>query len=101
MSIFWRLTKQDYYFTAIELKKIIPELKHCDTGHITSHLRGSNMEFYYLEQIKTPFWIRLTLPFGLLTMLILLIISPINYIISGHWGYKVQWLSNYFRSLGF
>ena len=46
MKFFWKKTRSDYYFTAIELRKVIPELKNVDIEHIESHLRGTNLEFY-------------------------------------------------------
>jgi hypothetical protein len=100
-SKFWRLTKQDYFMTAIELKKRIPELKNVDADRIIDNLRGTNLYFYKHESVPTPFWIRFTLPLGLITMLILFIFMPVNYIIVGKWGYKWQWLTNWLRALGF
>ncbi len=101
MSTFWRLSRKDGYFTAIELKRILPELKNSYTETIEDNLRHSDLEFYYKEKVKSPFWIRLTLPFALLVMLTLFILMPINYIITGHWGYKFVPLTNWLRSLGF
>ena len=100
MKIFWRLKKADYYFTAIELKKRIPELKGLNADTITDNLRGSNLEFFYKEKVETNVLIRLTLPFALIIGLILFIFSPINYMITGHWGYKTKWLTNWFKALG-
>ena len=100
-STFWRLRKQDYYMAAMELKKRIPELKNVDSETITSQLRGSNLQFYKQESIPTPIWVRFTIPFGLIVMLILFLMMPVNYIIVGKWGYKWQWLTNWFRALGF
>lgn len=91
----------DYYMSAIELKKRIPELKNCDADIITSQLRGSKLQFYEQERIATPIWKRLTLPLGLIVMLALLILTPINYIVTGKWGYKWAWLTNWLRALGF
>ena len=101
MSTFWRLRKTDYYMTAIDLKKRIPELSKVDAEYITSRLRGSNMEFYKRETVKTPFYSRLTLIPALVLMLVLFIFMPVNYIISGKWGYKWIWLKNWLNSLGF
>lgn len=100
MSKFWRLRKQDYYNTAFVLKNRISELKNVDADYISDCLRGSDLEFYKKELIKTPILIRLTLPFALIIMLILLIGLPVNYIICGKWGYKWKWLSNWLRMLG-
>ena len=101
MKTFWRLRRKDYYFTAIELKRILPDLKRLDVDEIVDHLRGSDMEFYYTEKIKSPIWIRLTLPIALVVMLTLFLLMPVNYMITGHWGYKYEPLTNWLRSLGF
>ena len=101
MGYFWRLRKNDYYFTAIDLKKAIPELKNCDAEQIESHLRGTNLMFYKAEKVSTSLAVRLTLPFAFILMVILFACSPINYIISGHWGYNWLWLSNWLKQLGF
>jgi hypothetical protein len=99
-SHFWRLRKQDYDRVAIELRKRIPELKGRDIEMITDNLRGSNLQFYLKESVPTPIWIRFTLPFCLIVILILFLMMPVNYIIVGKWGYKWQWLSNWLRALG-
>ena len=101
MAFYWRLKKKNYYFTAIELKKLIPELKKCSAEEIENNLRGSDMEFFYSEKIKTPLMIRITLPIALIVVLLLVLGMPLNYIICGKWGYKWEWLSNWLRSLGF
>jgi hypothetical protein len=101
MKTFWRLTRKDYYFTAIDLKKIFPELKDLYTENIVDRLRGSDLDFYYSEKVKTPIWIRLTLPIALIVMLTLFILTPVNYMITGYWGYKYKSLTNWLRSLGF
>lgn len=100
MKTFWRLRKKDQYFTALELKKVIPQLKSCDVETIEDHLRDLDMEFYQTEKIKSPIWIRLTLPLAFIIMIVLYILMPINYIITGHWGYKYESLTNWLRSLG-
>jgi hypothetical protein len=101
MATFWRLQKQDYFFAAIELKKRIPELEQCDAEYLTSKLRGSNIQFYKTEKRETPLLIRLTLPFAIILFSVLFLLLPIKYVITGRWGYKVEWLQNWLRSLGF
>lgn len=101
MANFWQIKKKDYYSTAIELKKRLPWLKSVDIDEITDHLRGSGLGFVKEESVKTPYWMRLTLPFGLIFILLLLITSPIKYMVTGTWGYKVQWIANWLKALGF
>ena len=101
MANFWRITKRDYYWTALELKKCIPELKNVDADDITDHLRGTGLGIVSTESVPKPFWVRLSLPFGLILLVFLLITSPIKFMLTGTWGYKVQWLSNWFTALRF
>ncbi len=101
MANFWRITKRDYYWTALELKKILPELKQSFSDDIADNLRGSGLGFVSEESVPKPFWIRISLPFGLILLVFLLITSPIKFMVTGTWGYKVQWLSNWFKALGF
>ncbi len=101
MSFFWRLKKINYYFAAIKLHKILSKLNKYSVEEIEDELRSSNLEIYEEERIQNNILIRLTMPFALLTMLVLILLSPINYILSGHWGYKWLPLRNWFRALGF
>jgi len=101
MKTFWRLRKKDLYTVAIDLKKSIPELQKLPADDIENYLRGLDMVFYYREKVNTSVLIRLTLPFAFILMIILFVLTPINYIITGHWGYKMKWLANWFSALGF
>lgn len=101
MAKFWEIKKKDYHWTAMELKKLLPELKNSDLDLITHRLRGSGLGIVRERSIPRPAWVRITLPFGIIVMLLLLITSPIKFMLTGTWGYQWQWLTNWFRSLGF
>lgn len=101
MKTYWRLTRMDYHQAAWRLKDILPELKKTYSDEIVDNLRGSDLQFYYVEKAKSPIWIRLTLPIALIVMLTLFILMPVNYMITGRWGYKYEPLTNWLRSLGF
>lgn len=101
MAIYWKVKKLDYFSVALELKNRIPELKKIDCEIIADKLRGSNLEFYKTVEMETPFFIRLTLPFAVIFFLLLLIFMPINYFITGEWGYKIEWFKNWMNKLGF
>jgi hypothetical protein len=100
-SHFWRLKKKDYFMMALELQKRMPELNYVNSDIIVDRLRGSGITFYEQESVPSPLWLRLTLPFGLIAMLVLFLLLPVNYMICGRWGYKWEWLINWFRALGF
>jgi len=101
MSFYWKLKKVDYYWAAIELKDRLPELKNADTEMIADNLRGSKLNFYSRSEKKTPFWIRVTLPFAVICLLLLFLFMPINYFITGEWGYELEFFANWMRKLGF
>ncbi len=101
MAFYWRLRKKDYYFTAIELQKRLRGLKNSSVDDIENDLRGTNLQFYYTESVSASLWIRLTLPFAFIVMIGLIIFMPINFMITGRWGYKWESLTNWFRAVGF
>lgn len=101
MKTFWKYHTVDYFFVALELKKRIPELKNTDAEWVVDHLRGSNLLFFKQEKTPVPFYVRLTLIPAIIVMTVLTIFLPVNYIITGQWGYNWLWLKNWFTSLGF
>mgnify|MGYP001455934434 CR=1 FL=1 len=100
MKFYWNKRKTDYYFVAIELKKRIPELKSVDVDYIESNLMGTGLEFYRISKKEVPLSIRLTLPFAIITFIVLFVTSPIKFMITGKWGYSNEALRNWFNSLG-
>lgn len=100
MSRFWEIKTKDYYWTAIELKKRLPELSKSDVDDIASHLRGSGLTIVHEKNVPRPVWARLSLPFAIVFLLLLFVTMPIKFMFTGTWGYKWQWLTNWFRSLG-
>jgi hypothetical protein len=101
MANFWQIKTADYYWTARELKQYLPELKHSDTEDIVSRLRGSGIFLVRKQAVKRPMWIRLTMPLGLLLIFLMLITSPIKFMITGTWGYRIEWISNWLGAMGF
>jgi hypothetical protein len=101
MSNFWEIKKRDYRWTAIELKKHLPELKHSSIEDITDHLLGSNMGIVTQESKPIKGWVRLSLPFGLVFYAVLLLLLPVKFMFTGTWGYKSEWVTNWFKALGF
>ncbi len=99
MPFHWRLRRKNEHFTAIELRKLFPELKILSTEQVEEKLISSNLEFYEMEKVKTSIWMRLTLPLVCIISLILLLWMPCKFIITGKWGYKIEWFSNWIRSI--
>lgn len=98
---FWRLRYINSFSAGLELKRHLPELKGMDGEILGYKLDNTKLDFYESEQATTPLWIRLTLPFAFIIALVLFLGMPINYIITGRWGYKIVWLKNWLSALGF
>lgn len=87
--------------TAIELKNRIPELSNIDTDDIVDNLRGSGIAVVKKQLNNTPPLLRLTLPFAIVVIILLLVFSPVKFMITGDWGYRWRWMENWFRAVGF
>ena len=97
MSTFWKFKTVSAY----KLKEAFPELKQILLEDIEQRLRYSGMILVKRERVSVPFWVRLTLPFALIAIIILYVSLPIKYMLNGKWGYNKDWLYNWFKSLGF
>jgi hypothetical protein len=83
-------------------KKVFPELKKLSSDELCDRFIELNLDFYSEELTPVPFYIRLTLPFAILTMFIMIIGIPIIFFITGEWNYSFSEknrLLNWFRSL--
>ena len=83
-------------------KKVFPELNHVSSEEMADRFIELGLD--YFTETKTPvkLWIRFTLPFAVLTMLLMLIGLPITFLITGRWGYGLNdknRLLNWFRML--
>ena len=70
-------------------KKVFPELSKLSSEEMVDRLIELRMDFYYEEKEPVSFWIRLTLPFALLTMLLMIVGLPLTFLITGKWGYSL------------
>ena len=83
-------------------RKVFPELSKLDSEELCDRFQELNMDFYYEEQKKVSLWVRLTLPFALALMILMLIIIPVVFMFTGQWGYSLNeknFILNWFRSL--
>lgn len=101
MAFYYRLKRKSDLDVAKQLRQAFPELKKMLIVEIEERLSELDFDFYQDEKLKTSLLVRLTIPFALVVMVVLIAVMPINYMITGRWGYKWEWLSNWFRSLGF
>lgn len=85
-----------------KFKEIFPELSKIDNEELCSRFQKLNMEFYYEKKEPVILWIRLTLPFALILIVLMFLCLPINFMFTGHWGYKLgknNYVFNWFKSL--
>lgn len=85
-----------------KLKKAFPELERLSNEELANRFIELKMDFYYEEKLPVSFWVRLTLPFALLTYVLMIIGLPVVFLFTGHWGYslgKKNRVLNWFRSL--
>ncbi len=83
-------------------KKVFPELSKIDSEELCDRFIELNIEFYCEEKTPVNFWMRLTLPFAILTMLLMIVVLPFTFLITGKWGYSLgekNRLLNWFRAL--
>lgn len=83
-------------------KRVFPELKNVSSEEMADRFIELGLDYFTEEKIPTNPLIRLTLPFALLTMLLMLIGLPITFLITGDWGYNLNnknLLLNWFRML--
>ena len=73
-----------------DLKKPFPELKVYRNEEITQKFRELGWRFYTQSKPPVPKWIRITLPFALILMLLMVIFSPIKFMITGRWNYSLE-----------
>lgn len=82
--------------------KVFPELKNIGLEEMADRFIELDIEFYKEKKEVASAWIRLTLPFGLIMFVLMIIGTPINFIITGEWGYslgKKNIILNWFRAL--
>ena len=94
-----RLKRVNEYFVACKLKNIMPQLKNVDVEVIEDYLERTNCIFYEEKSKPTPKWLRFTLPFALILFILMFLFLPINFIITGRWGYNRNGALNWFKSL--
>ena len=84
------------------LKETFPELSKVDSEELADRWDSLGLDFSGEEKKAVSFWRRLTLPLGIIVLVLLFIGLPINFMITGHWGYslgKKNYILNWLRSL--
>lgn len=84
------------------MREVFPELSKLSNEEMCDRWIALDIEFYTIKEIPVKWWIRLTLPFALLFMLLLMFMLPIYFIVTGTWGYDFtnkNKIYNWFKSL--
>lgn len=99
-----RVYSQGYMNYVPNFQETFPELKNLTREELADRFKSLGVEFYTAERKPTPIWIRLTMPFALITVVIMALCMPLNYLITGHWHYSLKdnsKLMNWFDAVGF
>lgn len=85
-----------------KFRETFPELNKVDSEEMCDRWVSLGIEFYTEKTVPVPAWIRITLPLALITMLVMLLATPIMFMFTGYWGYKLgekNRILNWFRAL--
>jgi hypothetical protein len=83
-------------------KKVFPELSKLDSEELCDRFSELGVDFFYEKKTPVSLWLRLTMPFAFITMLLMLIGTPLNFLITGNWGYslgKNNYILNWLRAV--
>lgn len=84
------------------LTEVFPELQKIKSEELCDRLIELNLDFYTETQKKVSAWVRITLPFALIILLIMALGLPIKFMITGTWLYDYNdknRLYNWFKML--
>ena len=71
-------------------RETFPELKKVSSEDLCERFIDLKMDFYYEQKTPVKSWMRLSMPFALLTMTLMFILIPINFLFTGEWGYDIR-----------
>lgn len=97
-----RTWSNGYANNVSNFKGVFPELSHLNSEEMCNRFTRLKADFYYEDLAPVSFWTRLTLPFALISLIIMFIGLPINFLINGEWGYSLKTSNkvlNWFKSL--
>lgn len=85
-----------------KFRKTFPELNKLSSEEMCNRWVSLGIDFYTEESVVVNKWIRLTLPFALILMLLMLLSLPFVFILTGKWSYDTgdnSRIINWFRAL--
>ena len=84
-----RVSTHGYMNHIPEFYKNFPELKNVEKEEMSNRFHDMRIEFYTVTKTAVKPLIRLTLPIGMLVWFLMFISLPINFMITGEWGYNI------------
>lgn len=99
-----RVYSHGYMNYVPKFKETFPELKDISSEDLADRFRGLGIEFYTAERKPTPLLIRLTMPFAFTVFVVMIALSPLHYLATGRWRYRLadnSKLMNWFEAVGF
>lgn len=67
--------------------KTFPELKKVSSEEMADRFIKLGLDYYTETKEPVKWWIRFTLPFALVTLVLMFIGLPLGFLITGKWGY--------------
>ena len=83
-------------------RKLFPELSRVSSEELADRFIDLNLDFYTEEKTPVTFWRRITMPFAIIALLLMLLGIPILFLFTGRWYYQLgknNHLLNWFKSL--
>jgi hypothetical protein len=97
-----RVWSHNHFNYIPNFRETFPELNKISSEELCNRFAELGVDFYTEEKVAVSFWIRLTLPFALLTIVLMIVGLPITFLFTGKWGYPFNdknYIHNWFKSL--
>jgi hypothetical protein len=91
-----RISERD---AALLLKETIPHLDDMPLEMLEYYLSDTGLIFYERKAVVKPLLFRLSIIPALVLWLVLFVLLPFNFIVTGVWGYEIAWIREWFRAL--
>lgn len=85
-----------------KFRDVFPELRKVDSEELADRFIDLGLDFYTEKETPVKPWIRITLPFALIFMLLMFIVVPFKFMVTGKWSYSLgekNYIYNWFKSL--
>lgn len=97
-----RVWSHNSYSYIPKFRETFPELNKLDYEELCHRWKSLGIDFYTEEKTEVKVWIRFTLPFALITFVLMYIGLPFAFLFTGKWSYgngDKSKILNWFRAL--